>query len=307
MEVVTLAASQIFTMLVIILVAILFQKKKYIDEKAADVLSTLLLYLINPCVMFISYQKKFDKDILQGLIICLIVALLSHLLGMLLAYIFIRDKNADLVNERLAVIYTNCGFLAIPIVNKIYGYDGIFYLTAYITIFNFLIWTHGIISISGSCTKKDIFKAICSPASIAIFLGIIFFVTGVLLPEFIVSPVKYLADMNTPVAMLIAGLCIAKTDIKKTFCKPRIYLVCLLKLIILPLIFILIFKPILGDGLLMGVLTIATASPTATMCMIFAVKYEKNGTYASELFAVTTLLSLITIPLSLFLFKVLPI
>ena len=62
-----------------------------------------------------------------------------------------------------------------------------------------------------------------------------------------------------------------------------------------------------GDGILMGVLTIATASPTATMCMIFAVKYDKNSTYASELFAVTTLLSLITIPLSLFFLKALPV
>ena len=73
------------------------------------------------------------------------------------------------------------------------------------------------------------------------------------------------------------------------------------------IVFICIFKPFFGDGILMGVLTIATASPTATMCMIFAVKYDKNSTYASELFAVTTLLSLITIPLSLFFLQALPV
>lgn len=307
MEIISLAVSQIFTMFVIILIAILLYKKKLIDNRGNEVLSNLLMYLINPCILFNSYQKEFDSKMLCGLIICFIVGLLSHLLGMALAAIFLRDKNADLINEKMAVIYTNCGFLAIPLVNKIYGYDGVFYLTAYISVFNFLIWSHGVIFMSGSCTGKDMAKAVISPASIAIILGIIFYLLRIRVPEILISPINYLANMNTPIAMIIAGVCIAQTDIKRTFFKPRIYLVCLLKLIILPLLSIIIFKPFLGDGLLMGVLTIATASPTATMCMIFAVQFKKNSSYASELFAVTTLFSLITIPLSLFLLKIMPI
>ena len=307
MEIVSLAAKQIFTMFVIIIIAVVCYKKKLIDNNGNNVLSNLLLYLINPCILFCSYQKEFDAKMMNGLLISLALALASHLLGMLIAALFLRNKQADLVNERLAVIYTNCGFLAIPLVNEIYGYEGVFYLTAYITVFNFLIWSHGIICMRGSCEKKDMLKAVTSPASFAIIVGIIFYVAGIILPDFMMYPLEYLGDMNTPVAMLIAGVCIARTDITKTFKKPRIYLVCLLKLIILPLVFICIFKPFFGDGILMGVLTIATASPTATMCMIFAVKYDKNSTYASELFAVTTLLSLITIPLSLFFLKVLPV
>jgi len=304
-EIVSLAAGQIFTMFVIIVIAVILFKKKLIDEKGNEVLSNLLLYLINPCILFCSYQKKFDTEMLKGLVICLVVGLLSHLLGMLISVIFLRDKKADLINERMAVIYTNCGFLAIPLVNKIYGYDGVFYLTAYITVFNFLIWSHGVIYMRGSSDRKDILKAVISPAGFAIIIGIIFYVTGVLLPDILIAPLEYLGSMNTPVAMLIAGICIAQTDVLKIFRKPRIYLVCLLKLIILPLVFILIFKPILGDTMIMGVLTIATASPTATMCMIFAVQFKKNSAYASEIFAVTTLFSLITIPLSLFLLKIL--
>lgn len=307
MDIVSLAAGQIFTMFVIIIIAIICYRCKLIDEGGNNVLSNLLLYLINPCIMFCSYQKKFEMEMLQGLIICLVVALLSHLLGMVIAFLFLRDKKEDLINERMAVIYTNCGFLAIPLVNKIYGYDGVFYLTAYITVFNFLIWSHGVLYIRGSGDKKDLLKAVVSPAGFAIILGIIFYVAGIILPDIIISPLESIANMNTPVAMFIAGVCIAQTDIRKTFFKPRIYLVSLLKLLVLPVVFILIFKPFLGDGIVMGVLTIATASPTATMCMIFAVKYNKNSCYASELFTITTLLSLITIPLSLFLLKVIPV
>lgn len=305
MDVVALASGQIFTMFVIVLIAIIFYKKKLIDDKGNEVLSNLLLYLINPCILFCSYQKKFDANMLKGLFICLVVGLLSHLLGMIISVIFLRNKNEDLINERMAVIYTNCGFLAIPLVNKIYGYDGVFYLTAYITVFNFLIWSHGVIYMRGFSDKKDILKAFVSPAGFAIIIGIIFYISGIVLPDIIMSPLQYLGNMNTPVAMLIAGVCIAQTDILKIFKNKRIYFVTFLKLILLPLIFILIFKPILGDTVLMGVLTIATASPTATMCMIFAVQFKKNSTYASEIFAVTTLFSLITIPLMLYLLKIL--
>lgn len=305
MDIVLLAAGQIFTMLVIIIIAVICYKKKLIDDKGNQVLSNLLLYLINPCILFCSYQKEFDMKMLKGLLVCLVLALLSHLIGMAIAVLFLRNQAEDLINERMAVIYTNCGFLAIPLVNKIYGYDGVFYLTAYITVFNFLIWTHGILYVRGTGDRKDILKAVTSPAGFAIIAGIVFYIAGIVLPEFIISPLEYLANMNTPVAMLIAGVCIAQTNILKTFVKPRVYIVSMLKLILLPFVFILIFKPFFGDGIMMGVLTIATASPTATMCMIFAVKYDKNSLYASELFAVTTLLSLITIPLSLYLLKTL--
>ncbi len=305
MDIVLLAAGQIFTMLVIIIIAVICYKKKLVDDKGNQVLSNLLLYLINPCILFCSYQKEFDMKMLKGLLVCLVLALLSHLIGMAIAVLFLRNQAEDLINERMAVIYTNCGFLAIPLVNKIYGYDGVFYLTAYITVFNFLIWTHGILYVRGTGDRKDILKAVTSPAGFAIIAGIVFYIAGIVLPEFIISPLEYLANMNTPVAMLIAGVCIAQTNILKTFVKPRVYIVSMLKLILLPFVFILIFKPFFGDGIMMGVLTIATASPTATMCMIFAVKYDKNSLYASELFAVTTLLSLITIPLSLYLLKTL--
>lgn len=306
MEILTIAAGQIFTMFLIILVAVACYRKQLITENGNRDLSNLLMYVINPCILFCSYQKEFDPRMLKGLLLALLLALLSHLMGMALSWACLRNEKEDLVNERMAIIYTNCGFLAIPLVNAIYGYEGVFYLTAYITVFNFLIWSHGILYVRGSWNRRDVLKSVTSPASIAILLGIFCYLLQIRIPRILSSALESVGAMNTPVAMLIAGVCIAQTDMRNTFRKWRIYWVCLLKLLILPVLFILVFKPFFGDGLLMGVLTIATASPTATMSMIFAVKYDRNSSYASELFAVTTLCSLLTIPLSLFLLKVIP-
>lgn len=306
MEAVSIAAGQIFTMFVIIVIAIVCYKKKLIANEGNNVLSNLLLYLINPCIIFCSYQKKFDVELLNGLALSFLLALFSHLLGMLLSWLFLRNRAADLINERMAVIYTNCGFLAIPLVHEIYGYDGVFYLTAYITVFNVLIWTHGVVYMGGRANRAEALKALKSPAILAVIFGLGCYLAGISLPKFVIAPLEYLGDMNTPVAMLIAGVCIAQSDLRHIFLKPRVYLVCLIKLILLPAAFILICKPFFGSGLLMGTLTIATASPAATMCMIFAIRYHHNSRYASELFAVTTLFSLITIPLSLMMLHAFP-
>lgn len=296
MNIVSIAAGQIFTMSVIILIAWICYKVKLVSKESGDVLSDILIYLINPCIIFCSYQTEFDGKLVRGLLISFLLAVFSHLLSMLAAWLCIRNKKADIVNERMGVIYTNCGFLAIPLVNEIYGLEGVFYLTAYITVFNILIWTHGVICMGGSEHRKEALKAFCSPAVISVMLGLIFYFAGILLPELFIRPLQTIGSMNTPVAMMIAGICIARTDIRKTLFKVRIYLVSALKLVIIPVLFILICKPVFGEGILTGVSVIATASPTATMCMIFAVKYQKDAGYASEIFAVTTILSMISIP-----------
>lgn len=307
MNIVSVAAGQIFTMAVIILIAWICYKVKLIGKEGGDVLSDILIYLINPCIIFCSYQVEFNIKLVTGLLISFVLAVFSHLLSIVAAWIFIRDKKADIINERMGVIYTNCGFLAIPLVNEIYGLEGVFYLTAYITVFNILIWTHGVLYIGGSDCKSEVLKAFRSPAVLSVIAGLLFYFARIRLPELVIRPLQTIGSMNTPIAMMIAGICIAQTDIRKTLFKTRLYLVSALKLIVIPILFILICRPFYGEGIVTGVSVIATASPTATMCMIFAVKYGKDAGYASEIFAVTTILSMITIPFVLFFLHWIPI
>lgn len=307
METVSLAANQIFTMFIIIMLAVVCYKTKLVDQDGSKVLSNILMYLINPCIIFCSYQKEFEPRLVKGLLISFVLAVVAHLLAMLLAQIFIRGQKVDIINERMAVIYSNCSFLAIPLVNRIYGLEGVFYLTAYITIFSLLIWTHGVIFMGGRECRKEVVKAILSPAILTIFAGLICYFARIEVPRIIMEPLEAIGAMNTPVAMIIAGICIAQVDVRKTLFKWRIYLVCFLKLLLVPVCLILLIKPFLGAGMVSGVSVVAAASPVATMCMIFAIRFKKDSQYASELFAVSTLLSLGTIPLVLYLLEVIPL
>lgn len=303
MSTVSLAAGQIFTMFIIIMLSVICYKTKLIDDNGNKTLSNILMYLVNPCIIMESYQKEFDTKLVHGLLISFVLALAAHIIGILFAQIFIRGKNNDVANERMAVIYSNCSFLAIPLVNRIYGLEGVFYLTAYITVFSLFIWTHGIIMMGGKGSVGDVLRALYSPAILSVIIGLVLYFTQIRLPEIIMEPVSAIGKMNTPIAMIIAGICIAQTDIRKTLFKWRIYLVCFLKLLLVPCTLILIVRPLLGSGIVSGVSVVAAASPVATMCMIFAVRYDKDSRYASELFAISTILSMLTIPAVLFLLE----
>ena len=296
MSLANIVLNQILIMFILILVGYICYKLKIIDETLNRKLSDLLLLLVSPFLIFNSYQREFSKELLSGLLISLGLAVVTHLFGILAAYVFLRGRNPEVVIERFSVIYSNCGFIGIPIINGIFGSEGVFYITAYITIFNLFLWTQGLIMMNGVQSPKTMIKTLISPTLVAIILGFIFFITQLRLPPILFDSMEYVAAMNTPLAMIIAGVTIAQTNIWKIFIKPRIYLAVFLKLIFIPVILLLIYSKLQLEVPVLAAAVLAAACPTGATGTVFAIRYQKNALYASEIFAMTTLGALITIP-----------
>ncbi len=288
--------NQILIMFILILVGYICYKLKLIDESFNKKLSDLLLMLVSPFLIFNSFQREFSKELLTGLLISLGLAVITHLFGILAAYVLLRGRNPDVVIERFSVIYSNCGFIGIPIINGIFGSEGVFYITAYITIFNLFLWTQGLIMMNGVQSPKTMIKTLISPTLVSIILGFIFFIAQIRVPAIIFDSMEYVAAMNTPLAMIIAGVTIAQTNIWKIFIKPRIYLAVFLKLIFIPVIVLLIYSKLQLEVPVLAAAVLAAACPTGATGTVFAIRYQKNALYASEIFAMTTLGALITIP-----------
>jgi malate permease and related proteins len=293
-----IALNQIIVMFLIIIVGIISYKFKLIDKESNKKLSDLLLMLVNPLVIFVSYQRDFSKELLNGLMISFLLAIITHVFGIFISYIVLRGKNnPDVVIERFSSIYSNCGFMGIPLVNGIFGGEGVFFITAYMTIFNLFIWTQGLIMMVGKQDKKTMLKTLISPTLIAIVLGVIFFILQIRVPDIVFKTADYVASMNTPLAMMIAGVTIAQTDIRKVFAKIRIYLVVIVKLLLIPGILLIIYSRFPIHKTVITTAILAAACPTAATGTLFALKYNKNALYASEIFAITTVASMATIPL----------
>lgn len=214
--------NQSITMFLLIIVGVICAKINMLSEKTCKQLSKLLLQIVNPAMIFIAYNKKFETALLENLLFTLLFSALAMIAAVVTAYIFIRKKDGrETEIERFSVIYSNCGFMGIPLINAMYGYDGVFYLTAYLTAFNLCVWSHGVIMMSGKRDLKSVLKVFYSTTMIAIFLGLIRFVTQIELPEVVTSAITHIANMNTPLAMIVSGGTIARSGFFKGLKKWR--------------------------------------------------------------------------------------
>jgi hypothetical protein len=198
--------------------------------------------------------------------------------------------------------------MGIPLINALIGSEGVFYIAVYLTAFNILLWTHGVILMTGKADIKTMGKALLTPCIISVVLGVIFFVSGIRLPGFLATTANDIGSMNTPLAMLVAGVTIAQTNILNALKKGRVYYITAIKLIILPIVTMLIMIPFAKWGVDKNIymtMIVATACPTGASGTLFALRYNGDALYASELFGVTTFLSAFTIPLLLLLAGVL--
>lgn len=293
------ALTQIVIMFFIIIVGIVCYKLKLIDKNTNKKLSDLVLLLVNPIVIFVSYQRDFDISLLKGLFISILLALFTHILAIVLSKLLLfKNKTPDHKPlERFAMIYSNCGFIGIPLVNGVFGSEGVFYLTAYMTIFNLFVWTHGVIMMTDRGGLRSLLRALITPSVIATLSGFVFFIVRIQLPDIVMNALNYIGNMNTPLAMLVAGVTIAQTNPLRLLKKPRIFYVSFIKLLLMPLLMLCLYSylPIPSEVLLTSIL--ATACPTAVTISLFSIRYDKDYLYASEIFAVTTILSVVTIPI----------
>ena len=309
MEHAVVIANQAIIMFILLFVGFFLYKYDMMSEATTKQLSKITLTIVNPIVIFNSYQMDFEPHLLRGLLIAIGLAVAAHVIMILFSRIAVKRGVPNEQIERFAIIYSNCAFMGIPLVQATFGSEGVFYLTGYITVFNLFMWTHGVILMQdapkeGQSMGKNLLKVLLSPAIVAIILGLVFFFTGLRLPAILQTPLDYIGSMNTPLAMLVSGATIAKAGLLKAFKCLKVYKVQLFKLVIVPVVLTLLFTPLYYLGinmLIVDVVLIAAAAPTASATVMFSYTYNRDAEYASNHFALSTLASMATLPLTLLL------
>jgi len=295
---------QAIIMFILILVGALCFKLKLLSKETVSQISGFVLKVVNPIVILMAYQREFRADLVRNLGFTFLLSVTAYIIAMLTAYLCIRNKEGrETVIERFSCIYSNCGFMGIPLVQAMFDYEGVFYLTAFLTVFNALVWSHGVMQMSGEKSLKSLGKVLRSPAIIAIFLGMILFFARITLPEVLAETLEEIGSLNTPLAMVVAGATIIQTDLLKVFQKPRVFYICFLKLLLIPVLTILAFKLFPFEKTVEMTVLAAAAAPSAAICTMQCLNYHRNAAYASELFGVTTLFSIGTMPLMMILYE----
>lgn len=289
---------QTAVLFILIAVGFLCSKKGFFSENSIGELSRFVLYVVTPCVIVDSFHRPYDSTMLRGLVISAGAAALVHLLNITLAHIFIREKDTSARSVmRYASVFSNCGYMSLPIQNIILGSDGVFYCATFIGVFTLFTWTYGLIIMGGKKDDIKLKKFLKNPGIIGIIIGLFIFLTSSKLPQILLVPIKSFTALNTPVPMLIIGYYLSRINSLSAFWNRKVLLVAFLRLIASPLISLLLLWVAGIKGALLVSLVISASAPSAANTVMFASLFRKNSELAVSIMSLTTLLSIITIPL----------
>lgn len=294
-----ISARQVFILYIIVAVGFFADRLNVFSEKTARATNDLMFYIITPCVIVNSFlNTQFTKESGKGFALALICSFFAHLAGIVFAMPFF-NKKGDENNPiyKYASCYGNVGYMALPLANSVLGSTGVFFCSGAVVAFNTLAFTHGIwLMNKGRNIKFNPKLLILNPGVISVIIGLPLFLFSVKLPDLISEPIGYISNLNTPLAMILFGTYISKTDLKTLFKIPQQYLIIIIRLIAVPLVVLCFCKVLRFNQVLTTACMISASAPCANNTVMFAAKYGKDTGLASKIVALNSFVSIITLP-----------
>ncbi|MCL2088934.1 MAG: AEC family transporter [Oscillospiraceae bacterium] len=294
--------KQVVTMFLMIGVGYLLMRLKLITARGAKQMTNLLLMVVVPCIIISEItSQQFDSSKVYSILIAAACAIGTQTLFIFMSKpIFKREKEVF----RCSLIYSNCGFMALPLTTAILGTEGVLYGVVYLVVFNIFMWTHGVFIMSGDKKEISVRKALLSPGVMGTAIALPFFLLSNIIPaEFhgialpAANAVRYIAGLNTPLAMIVIGTFMVKVDFAAMVKDSRLYLQAFLRLLIFPSAALALMYLAGIEGIIVKAIIIAACAPTAANVSLFAARYGRNTVLAGEITGLTTMLSVLTMPL----------
>ncbi len=270
-----------------------------IDDKISGGLSAIVVNVANPCLILNSGFGQ-DKGSDGGrFLTSVILAFLMYAALMLVAEIVPRLIRADrdrYGTYKVMTIFSNIGFMGIPVIAAVYGQGSVLYTSPFILLYNVLIYTYGIRALCGTGRKMHL-RQLVNLGNIACVAAILGYLLGLSLPGPLAGTSQSLANLNAPLSMIVIGYSLSKMDLKKLFFDRTLLIFSVIKLLILPIIGIFLIRIFVKDSIVLGVAYCMLSTPVGSMNAMLAQQYHGDFELASKGVAVTTILSVITMPL----------
>lgn len=303
----------------------IFAKLKMLPEKASEAFSAVVLYGCQSALVFTGFQgKTYTPEIGTNMLIVAGLAVAVHLVMIGICCAVTAGKGADAKARciRYAGVFSNCGFMGFPFLQSVFaGHASLSEIMIYgavvIAVFNILSWTLGVFLITGDKSAVSVKKIFLNPVIISVVLGFILFIA---LPAPIVDlaaegsagdkiltkfmeVLGYLASMVTPASMIVIGIKLAGCNLKGLFLDKSAYAAAGLKLIVMSLVAMLgvVFLPVSEE--IKYTIFFLLSMPCATSATMLAVQFGGDSDFASVVVLLSTVLSVVTIPLMFALFK----
>ena len=307
---------------------IVLKKCKLSTDGLGKGLSNLVLYIAQPALILRSYLRAYDDKILINMLYVLLFSIVAHAI-FTVSVMFCFKKTPDGVRRmlRFATIFSNAAFMGMPLIESVISPEALIYASIYNITFNLWLWTIGVYI----CTaNKDVdgdgiddgreirkndgvtpLKVLLHPTLVAAAIGLVCFFFSLdpgedysVLPvyaRFIVEVLDNIKSLVAPLSMIVLGLRLAEIDFRGFFKEKSLYVCLALRHVILPAAVFAVMRVMaifldIHIDVITSVLIMASA-PVATSATMFAEKYDCDASYVSKVVAISTILSIVTMPL----------
>jgi predicted permease len=295
----TAILSQMAVLFIILAVGYAANKFSILTAESNKLLSKLVVNIAMPCTILNSVLSGHVSSTGSDAALFMAVSFGAFALAFLLCVPLprlLKAPKGDGGMYRFMIAFGNVGFMGFPVIQAIFGPGAAFYVSLFNIAFSVLCFSVGLVMVSGGSGKIS-FRFFINPTMIVSILTVILFYARIQVPAVLTDTVALISQMTTPSSMLVIGSTLAAFPFRGVFTEKRIYPVALIKLIILPVMTWLIFRLFIHDPLMLGVLVMLAAMPTAANATMLSMVYGGNEELASKGIFLTTLFSIATIPL----------
>ena len=282
------------------------RRKMMLNDIHTSGFANLLVKVTLPCAIFISFMRPFSSGLLVEALVTFVITGIIYIfggyLGLAVAKV-LKSTPGERQSWQFGAAFGNIAFMGIPIVMAVFGEEGLIYVSMAMASFNLLAFTVGVRMFDNAPRGVSIRKVVLeTPALIAVFVGFLFFVTGLRLPGAVEGGIALIGGMTTPVSMIFIGTILAKQRLKESLLDFRVLPVVGVRLVVVPLVSFFVLRLFIDNELMLNVIVTLMAMPVAAMTAIFAEQYEADALAAARFVVVSTVLCVVSVPLLSLLF-----
>ena len=272
-------------------------KTGILSADARKPLSNLLINFILPCNIITSFLMEFNQKIMLDCFAILIVSICIQAFVIFISkFLYLNTEVSKTPVLRYGTIVSNAGFMGSPIAQGLYGDQGLLYASIYLIPMRAVMWSFGVTCFTGIKGKGILKKIATHPCIIAVLLGMILMIFQIPLPKGIEQTIRYAGNANTALSMIVIGNILAEVKASEILDRQTWWF-CLIRLLLIPLL-VLGGCTLTGiDELVKQVSVVLAGMPAAATTAILAAKYDSDAHFAAKIVFLSTLLSMLTVPL----------
>ena len=299
---ITVILQQMTQFFLIMCLGYILYKIGMITADFSKKLTSLVLHVTMPALILSSVLTQTGERNLSEVLVVFGVAIAMYVSLPILGWIVVKILRFPVNIQGMYIfmtVFSNVGFMGIPLISALYGEKAVFYTAIFNLIFNIAVFTIGtrLMNYKSGKSEKLNFKTFLTPGVCVASLAVVIYFLNIPFPKVVVNSISSVGSITTPVAMIMMGASLAKLDVKNIFNDYRVYLFAVVKQVVLPLGLWPLLNLTIKNEYILAITMVMLCMPVANNAVLFAVEHNKDEELAAKNIFISTILSIATIPL----------